>query len=68
MVFSFEVDVLVLEKFKFIRELQLDRKDIRVIEQGLEISLESKSLDAETDRFSAIEEFVHTEYDKLADQ
>jgi hypothetical protein len=37
--------------------LNLDRKNIRVIEQGLEISLESKSLD-ETDRGSVIEEFV----------
>ena len=54
------------EKFKFIKELELDQQDIRVIEQGLEISLESRSLDKETDRNSAIEEFVHIEYDKLA--
>lgn len=56
------------EKFKFIKELDLDRRDIRIVENGLQVSLESRSKDAETDRNSVIEEFVQLEYDKIADE
>lgn len=56
------------EKFKFIKELDLDRKDIRIVEQNLKVSLESRSNDNETDRNSILEEFVQIEYDKIADE